>query len=375
MDIILYGEQMTKNSKNNDLSNIPRTESIKYIGSKLKMLPYILRTISSLNDINTVLDAFSGTTRVSQALSQLGYDTDCNDISVLSECLGKCYLLANNDYNYYNEIITHLNNLKPEYGWFSENYGGNENDQKKPFQFKNTMKLDAIRNEIDILNLSENDRCVIITSLLLALDKVDSTIGHFSSYLKSWSKRSYLDLYLEVPNKFEIKTKNNVFKEDVFSVVKKHHDLVYFDPPYGSNNEKMPASRVRYDAYYHFWKTVILNDKPELFGKVNRRIDSRDNVNPSVFESFRKNTENEYEALEAIKKLVDETNSHYILLSYNSNGRATEKELISMLNNTGQLLNIFSIDYKKNVMSNMCWTNDWKSENNKNKEFLFLLER
>ena len=366
---------MNKNSKNNDLSSIPNTESIKYIGSKLKMLPYILKTISSLNDINTVLDAFSGTTRVSQALSQLGYNTDCNDISVLSECLGKCYLLANNDYNYYNDIISHLNNLKPEYGWFSENYGGKEDEQKKPFQLKNTMKLDAIRNEIDNLNLSENDKCVIITSLLLALDKVDSTIGHFSSYLKKWSKRSYLDLYLEVPNKFEIKTKNNVFKEDVFSVVKKHHDLVYFDPPYGSNNEKMPASRVRYDAYYHFWKTVILNDKPELFGKVNRRIDSKDTVNPSVFESFRKNTENEYEALEAIKKLVEETNSHYVLLSYNSNGRATERELISMLNNTGQLLNIFLIDYKKNVMSNMCWTNDWKSENNKNKEFLFLLER
>lgn len=47
---------MNKNSKNNNLSSIPNTESIKYIGSKLKMLPYILRTISSLNDINTVLD-------------------------------------------------------------------------------------------------------------------------------------------------------------------------------------------------------------------------------------------------------------------------------------------------------------------------------
>ena len=44
-------------------------------------------------------------------------------------------------------------------------------------------------------------------------------------------------------------------------------DLAYYDPPYGSNNDKMPPSRVRYASYYHVWTTIIQNDRPELFGK------------------------------------------------------------------------------------------------------------
>jgi len=61
------------------------TQGIKYAGSKLKLLPYIADVISDLN-INSVLDGFSGTTRVSQALAQMGYNVTSNDISVWSKC-------------------------------------------------------------------------------------------------------------------------------------------------------------------------------------------------------------------------------------------------------------------------------------------------
>ena len=60
---------------------IPETEGIKYTGSKLKILPYILDITAGL-DIRSALDAFTGTTRVAQAFSQIGYDTTANDISV-----------------------------------------------------------------------------------------------------------------------------------------------------------------------------------------------------------------------------------------------------------------------------------------------------
>ncbi|MBP3336936.1 MAG: DNA adenine methylase, partial [Clostridia bacterium] len=48
----------------------PPTEGIKYAGSKLKLLPMILARIRALDGVKTVLDGFSGTTRVSQALAQ-----------------------------------------------------------------------------------------------------------------------------------------------------------------------------------------------------------------------------------------------------------------------------------------------------------------
>jgi adenine-specific DNA-methyltransferase len=85
--------------------------------------------------------------------------------------------------------------------------------------------------------------------------------------------------------------KNVVMNHDVFNAIQKLPDniiIAYFDPPYGSNNEKMPPSRVRYASYYHIWTTICLNDKPEIFGKAKRRTDTSDTVAGSVFEEFRK---------------------------------------------------------------------------------------
>ena len=51
---------------------VPKTQGIKYTGSKLKLLPHILRMVS-IRDVQSVLDGFSGSTRVSQAFAQCGY--------------------------------------------------------------------------------------------------------------------------------------------------------------------------------------------------------------------------------------------------------------------------------------------------------------
>jgi adenine-specific DNA-methyltransferase len=355
---------------------VPVTEGIKYAGSKLKLLPYILDVISDL-DIKRVLDGFSGSTRVSQAFAKLGFDVTASDISVWSETLATCYLLNDRPSKLYHELIAHLNSLKGYDGWFTEHYGGGERDaNKKPFQKKNTQKLDAIRDEISRLVLTEHERAVALTSLILALDSVDSTLGHYAAYLAEWSPRSYNDLFLEIPKLFIPTGKNTVVKGDIFNTIAhREFDLAYFDPPYGSNNDKMPPSRVRYASYYHIWTTVILNDKPELFGKANRREDSRDTVAASVFEEFRKDSDGHFIAMKAIKKLIEQTNARYILLSYSSGGRTTKEELTEILNTSGKLLNAVQVDYKHNVMASMRWTNEWINSNGKHHEFLFLMEK
>ncbi|HVY35659.1 MAG TPA: DNA adenine methylase [Candidatus Paceibacterota bacterium] len=370
---------MSKNLFNQkDFSNI-KTQGIKYAGSKLKIIPYILETIKDL-EIKTVLDGFSGSTRVSQALAQAGYDVTSSDIAHWSEVCGKCFLLHNKDKAYYQKIIDELNSLKGYDGWFTKNYGGDEEmDVKMPFQKKNTRKLDAIRDKIEELNLSDVDKAVILTSLLFALDAVDSTLGHFVSYLSKWSARSYNDLFLKVPELKKTTGKHSVIRDDIFNVVQDNYfDLVYFDPPYGSNNEKMPPSRVRYASYYHIWTSVIKHDKPKLFGKVNRREDTRDLIAGSIFEEYKKNDNGSFIAMEAIRDLIKKTNAKYILLSYSSGGRATKQELENILNETGKVLKIIEIDYKKNIMASMRWTNKWlnaTNENNAHKEYLFLMEK
>jgi len=364
--------------------DIPNTEGVKYAGSKLRLLPYILQLAQKVKP-HSVFDGFAGTTRVSQAFAQMGYKVISNDIAVWSRTFGLCYLKNKKSESYYQGIIDQLNNLKGKDGWFTENYGGSPNGGassrldglKKPWQIHNTRKLDAIREEIDKMNLVEVEKSVVLTSLIQALDQVDSTLGHFASYLNDWSPRSYNTMKLSVPNLIASEEEHVVYNDDVFNVLDKvNADLAYYDPPYGSNNEKMPPSRIRYAAYYHLWTTVCLNDHPELFGKVKRRVDSSDTVAGSVFEEFRKGVSGRFIVVEAVERLLEQTNSKYVLLSYSSGGRATAEELYEILSKSGKMLEFEKVDYRRNVMATMRWTNEWiRDDEQDNHEYLFLLQK
>lgn len=368
-----------------NISTVSATEGIKYAGSKQKLLPHILEIIDSIQP-RIVLDGFTGTTRVAQLLANAGYNVIANDIAIWSKEFATCYLLNKKPRAYYNDLIAHLNHLEGMDGWFSEHYGGYVNDGsaiqpdglKKPWQLQNTRKLDAIREEIDRLDLDEIERAVALTSLILALNKVDSTIGHYASYLRNWSPRSYKLMELEVPRLFVNETDNQVFHGDIFDTIEDvTADLVYFDPPYGSNNEKMPPSRVRYAAYYHVWKSVCLNDQPPLFGKASRRQDSSDKITLNPFEDFRQNeVTGHFVAVEAIARLINNVNAEYVLLSYSSGGRATADQLHQIMESQGELLRVVELDHRKNVMANMKWTNEWvKEAQEPHREFLFLIRK
>ena len=363
----------------------PLTQGIKYAGSKLKLLPHILRLARKVS-ARTVWDAFSGTTRVSQALAQEGYQVISSDVSIWSEIFGQCYLLNTKEAASYQKLIDHLNAVPGVDGWFTENYGGTANEGcsvqedglKKPWQIHNTRKLDGIREEIDRLSLSPVERAVALTSLILALDEVDNTLGHFVSYLQQWSARSFKEIFLRVPRLFINTQQNQVRRGNVFDLTRSiSADLAYFDPPYGSNNEKMPPSRVRYASYYHLWTTICLNDKPELFGKARRRADTSDIVAGSLFEEYRKDENSgRFIAVDAIERLIREAQVKWILLSYSSGGRATADELREVLSRNGKILETLSINYKKNVMAEMKWTHEWIREtDDPNQEFLFLIEK
>ncbi|MBK7204410.1 DNA adenine methylase [Candidatus Amarolinea dominans] len=362
----------------------PPTEGIKYAGSKLKLIPQILQLIKKVN-AKTVWDGFSGTTRVSQALARSGYRVISSDIAVWSEVFGVCYLLNKKRPEDYQELIDHLNAVPPVDGWFTEFYGGQPNGGcaiqpdglKKPWQRHNTRKLDGIRREIEVLNLGRVDKAVALTSLILALDQVDSSLGHFVSYLKDWSPRSYNNLVLRAPDVFVTAQEHEVYRADVFDLAPHISvDLAYFDPPYGSNNDKMPPSRVRYASYYHVWTSVCLHDRPKLFGKARRRADTSDDVATSVFEDFRRDEDGRFAVVSAIERLIKAAKTRWIILSYSSGGRATAVELNDVLRRNGRLIEIVEIDYRKNVMAGMKWTNEWlRDAEQENHEFLFLVEK
>ena len=362
----------------------PETEGIKYAGSKLKLLPYIYQLIKKVNP-SSVLDGFSGTTRVSQSLAQSGYRVVANDLSIWSEVFAKCYLLNAKNAEYYAKIVKHLNSLPGVDGWFTQHYGGEPNSGssigedglKKPWQKHNTRKLDAIREEVDRLGFDDVEKSVLIASLILALDQVDSTMGHYASYLNEWSPRSYNTMCLQVPHLFHSSQPHLVYRGDIFNLLDNvETDLAYFDPPYGSNNEKMPPSRVRYSAYYHLWTTVCLNDRPELFGKAKRRKDTSDSISNSVFEEFRRDPDGRFIAVKSMEQLLRKAKAKFIILSYSSGGRATAQELKDAISSSGEIVEIMEIDYRKNVMASMKWTNEWiRDTEEPNREFLFLIRK
>jgi len=356
---------------------IPQTEGIKYAGSKLKLLPHILQLAQKLN-AKTIFDGFSGTTRVSQAFAQSGYRVIANDIAAWSKVFGECYLLSPVPADYYNDLIEHLNSLPGKHGWFTEHYGGDaRNGAKKPWQRHNTLKLDAIREEIERLNLANHERAVALASLILAMDEVDSTLGHYASYLSDWSPRSYRVMKLKVPQIVPKTGDHEVHQTDILELVSTiEADVAYYDPPYGSNNDKMPPSRVRYASYYHLWTSICLFDKPTLFGKANRRSDTSDILSASVFEEFRKNDAGRFIVVEAIEQLLRRTKARHVILSYSSGGRATAEELNDVISSSGKLIEVVEVDYRRNVMSGMRWTNQWvRDADEKNREFLFLIEK
>src|SRR5215216_5961319 len=352
---------------------IPPTEGIKYAGSKLKLLPHILELTSKVAP-KTVFDGFSGTTRVSQAFAQAGYRVIANDIAAWSRVFAECYLLSPFPREHYTDLIDHLNAVPGRHGWFTEHYGSADG-LKKPWQRHNTLKLDAIREEIE--RLSGHEKAVALTSLILAMDEVDSTIGHYASYLNEWSPRSYRAMKLRLPRIIPKTHAHEVHQADIFKIVPAvDADLAYYDPPYGSNNDKMPPSRVRYASYYHLWSSICLFDKPELFGKAKRRADTSDVLSASVFEEFRKNESGRFIVVEAIERLLRQTKCRHIILSYSSGGRATAAELNEVIRSAGTLVEMIDVNYKRNVMGDMRWTNEWVREAEQaNREFLFLIEK
>lgn len=358
-----------------------KTQGIKYTGSKDKIVPRILELIKD-KDIKSTLDGFSGTTRVAQALKKSGYDVDCNDISVYSETFGRCYLENNSEKSFYQEKVDHLNNLKGKEGWFTENYGGivtqnpkgsaiQIDGKKRYWQKHNTMKLDAIRDEIDFISDNDIEKSVLLTSLILALDKVENSVGHQVAYLRDWSPRSSQTMKMEVPELIKGTGKYNSLRGDI-NDIEEFYDFIYLDPPYGTNNEKMPTTRVRYHSYYHLWTTVILNDKPKIIGASNRRLDASSDKIEGAISDYEKT---DYEHVrKSIEDLVENLNCRYFAFSYNNKSKVNYEDLMDIFNKYKVIQNS-KFSYKENVMKKMKSTNQWVFDDGENHEYLFFVEK
>ena len=292
---------------------------IKYIGSKRRLVP-VLGDMLSSSKAETVLDLFTGTTRVAQEFKRRGAHVTAVDSARYSEIFSQCHIQT--DANTVNkddlrEALQYLNDLPGWPGYFTETFC----IKSRYFQPFNGERVDAIRDCLETEFKNSSLFPILLTSLIDAADRVDSTTGLQMAYVKAWAPRSFNPLELRSPELFV--GPGRAVRADATQVAGTlgEFDLAYLDPPYNQH---------RYFTNYHIWETLVAWDAPEHYGVACKRIDSRDPETKSVFNRKR-------EMPIALRDVIQSVQARIIILSYNDESWATREELMDWCSSQGHV--------------------------------------
>ncbi len=284
---------------------------IKYIGSKRRLVPVLAR-VCEASGARSALDLFTGTTRVAQAFKAQGVHVTAVDSARYAHAFARTYIeadAATTDSGALTAAITHLNSLPGHDGYVTETFSR----QARFFQPHNAMRIDAARDAIDSEYAGSPLFPLLLTSLIEAADRVDSTTGVQMAYVKQWAPRSYNPLELRVPEL--LAGRGRAIRGDAVGLVHGsslgHVDLAYLDPPYNQH---------RYFTNYHVWETLVAWDAPESYGVARKRVDSRDPSTRSAFNSKRTMPA-------ALASVVAAVDCDLLVLSYNDESWLELEEL------------------------------------------------
>lgn len=285
---------------------------IKYLGSKRRLVPVLTEMVSA-SGARTALDLFTGTTRVAQAMKALGVEVTAVDVARYAEVFARCYIETDArtvDQRELSLAIDHLEHLAPVEGYVTETFCR----RSRFFQPFNGERIDAIREGIEREFSGHPLQPVLVTSLIEAADRVDSTTGVQMAYVKQWATRSFNRLELRVPDLLD--GSGAAVRGDACALAAAlgHFDVAYLDPPYNQH---------RYFTNYHVWETLVAWDAPEHYGVACKRADARDDRTKSVFNSKRTMPE-------ALAQVVSEVDCGLLILSYNDESWLTLDELVAM---------------------------------------------
>ena len=272
---------------------------IKYLGSKRRLIP-VLTELFERSGASTALDLFTGTTRVAQAFKVAGAHVTAVDVARYSEVFARTWIEHDADEVDQTELrsaIEELNQVPGEAGYVTDTFCV----QSRFFQPFNGERIDAIRDAIARDHVGSPLEPILLSSLLLAADKVDSTAGVQMAYIKAWAPRSFKPLTLEVPTL--LTGAGRAVRGDATEVAGPlgSFDLAYLDPPYNQH---------RYFTNYHVWETIVAWDRPEFYGVACKRIDARDDETKSVFNRKR-------EMPDALARTIAAVDAEVVVVSYN----------------------------------------------------------
>jgi adenine-specific DNA-methyltransferase len=294
---------------------------IKYLGSKRRLVP-VLAEIASVCGAATTVDLFTGTTRVAQAWRSGGAVVTAVDSARYAEVLARTYVATDLTAPRRRELdraLAALEVVPGRAGYVTDVFCGTA----RFFQPRNGERIDAIRDAIADRYRDTWLEPVLLTALMEAADRVDSTTGVQMAYLKDWAPRSYQRMELRAPA-IPPGPVGTALRADAVDVVGALPpvDVAYLDPPYNQH---------RYTANYHVWETIVAWDAPDHYGVACKRAELRDPASRSVFNERRRMPE-------ALHECIKRAEAGVVVVSYNDEGWVSLDELVEMCSCRGRVV-------------------------------------
>jgi len=311
-------------------NNTFQLQNRRYLGNKYKLLGFIEDIVAEkCNGIKSFCDIFAGTGVVGERFNKPEIKIISNDFLFTNYVCLKAFLGTSSPIQNVTDKIDILNSLKTAQDNYFSKYFGNTY-----FSLENARKIGAIRGEIERIAETEEEKNILICSLIYAVDKVANTVGHYDAFRKDLDMLQPVKLL--APNIDHLNNGNNdIYKEDANILIRKIVcDVLYIDPPYNSR---------QYSDAYHLLEKLAEWKKPNVEG-VAKKMD-RSHIKSSY---CLKN------ATQAFEDLIKNANCKHILLSYNntgdskdgrSNARINDNDILRILKNKGEV-EIFERDYK-----------------------------
>ncbi|MBA4320517.1 MAG: hypothetical protein C0412_19125, partial [Flavobacterium sp.] len=303
----------------------------RFLGNKYKLLGFIEDIVNEkCNGFSVFCDIFAGTGVVGERFNEKNIKVIANDFLASNYIPLKAFLGTSEiDFDETEKKVVLLNSLKTDRdNYFSEHFGNTY------FTLENARKIGAIREKINEIAKNENEKVVLITSLLYAVDKVANTVGHYDAYRKKLDTTQPLRLLapdFDPGNNLN----NEIYQRDANQLIREIScDVLYIDPPYNSR---------QYSDAYHLLENLVTWEKPPVHGKA-KKMD-------------RSHIKSDYcltSAPRAFSDLISNAKCKHILISYNntgkskdgrSNARISDEQIINVLKTRGEV-DIFERDYK-----------------------------
>jgi adenine-specific DNA-methyltransferase len=303
---------------------------IKYLGSKRRLVPALGAVTAAVGGA-TALDLFTGTTRVAQAMKRQGFHVTAVDVARYSEVFARTYVEADADAvdrHALADALAELNRIPGRAGYVTETFCV----RSRFFQPFNGARIDAVRDAIEDRYAGTWLHPVLLTSLIEAADRVDSTTGVQMAYVKRWAPRSYRWLELRPPAL--LPGTGRAVRGDACTLAGAlgEFDVAYLDPPYNQH---------RYYTNYHIWETLVAWDSPPHYGVACKRTDARDESTKSVFNSRPRMPA-------ALREVVRSVRCRVLLLSYNDEAWVGREALEEMCAHH-ERVQTFAFDSKRYV--------------------------